>query len=57
MKFEKLDLVKFDSMELNEKSKTIVKGGADNTTYMVSAPRDGDGTITDAGLQHDGNTN
>lgn len=51
MKFEKLDLVKFGSVELNEKSKSLVKGGA--TTYMVSAKKDGDGTISDAGLQND----
>lgn len=51
MKFEKLDLVKFDSVELNEESKSIVKGGI--TTYMVSAKKVGDGTISDAGLKHD----
>ncbi|WP_020535026.1 hypothetical protein [Lewinella cohaerens] len=55
MKFEKLNLVKFDSVELNEESKTIVKGGTD--TYMVSAKKDGDGTISDAGIKHDGNVN
>jgi hypothetical protein len=50
-----MDLSKFNSSSLDKVSQARVKGGM--KTYVVSAPREGDGTITDAAIEHDGGLN
>lgn len=50
--FENLNLKKFNSSKLNNSETSKALGGLNDKTYVVSAPKEGDGTITDASLDH-----